>query len=98
MHLGNARTALFNFLFAENKEGVFLLRIEDSDVERSKKLFEQSLQEDLLWMGLEWQEGPDKDKGKGPYHQSKRQAIYDDYYKRLEEAWYVYPCFCSEKN
>ncbi|AKQ33308.1 glutamate--tRNA ligase [Candidatus Coxiella mudrowiae] len=98
MHLGNARTALFNFLFAENKEGVFLLRIEDSDVERSKKLFEQSLQEDLLWMGLEWQEGPTKDKGKGPYHQSKRQAIYDDYYQRLEEAWYVYPCFCSEEQ
>ncbi|WP_304985461.1 glutamate--tRNA ligase [Coxiella-like endosymbiont] len=98
MHLGNARTALFNFLFAENRKGVFLLRIEDTDVERSKKLFEQSLQEDLLWMGLEWQEGPAKDKGKGPYHQSKRQAIYDDYYQRLEEAGYVYSCFCSEEQ
>ncbi len=99
VHLGNARTALFNFLFAENKEGVFLLRIEDTDVERSKKLFEESLEEDLLWMGLEWQEGPSKDKGKkGPYYQSKRQAIYDDYYQRLEKAGYLYPCFCSEEQ
>ena len=98
MHLGNVHTALFNFLFAENKEGVFLLRIEDTDVERSKDVFEQSLQEDLRWMGLEWQEGPAKDKGNGPYHQSKRQAIYNDYYQRLKEAGYAYPCFCSEER
>lgn len=96
MHLGNARTALFNFLFAESKKGVFLLRIEDTDLNRSKKIFEESLQEDLLWMGLEWQEGPSKDKGKGPYYQSKRQAIYDGYYQRLKDTGYLYPCFCSE--
>lgn len=98
MHLGNAHTALFNFLFAKSKEGVFLLRIEDTDVKRSKDVFEQSLQKDLHWMGLEWQEGPAKDKGNGPYHQSKRQAIYNDYYQRLQEAGYAYPCFCSEEQ
>ena len=98
IHLGNARTALFNFLFAENKKGVFLLRIEDTDIERSKDVFEQSLQEDLHWIGLEWQEGPDKDKGNGSYHQSKRQVIYNDYYQRLEESGYTYPCFCNKEQ
>ncbi|MFW0079029.1 MAG: glutamate--tRNA ligase [Coxiella endosymbiont of Haemaphysalis qinghaiensis] len=98
MHLGNAHTALFNFLFAKSKEGIFLLRIEDTDAERSKDVFEQSLQKDLHWMGLEWQEGPSKDKGNGPYHQSKRQAIYNDYYQRLKESGYAYPCFCSKEQ
>ncbi|MFW0039513.1 MAG: glutamate--tRNA ligase [Coxiella endosymbiont of Dermacentor silvarum] len=98
MHLGNARTALFNFLFIMNKKGVFLLRIEDTDVERSKDMFEQSLQEDLRWIGLEWQEGPDKNKGNGSYCQSKRQTIYNDYYQLLETAKYAYPCFCSKEQ
>lgn len=98
MHLGNARTALFNYLFAQNQEGVFLLRIEDTDVERSKEEFDLELREDLRWLGLDWQEGPDKDEGNGPYHQSKRQTIYDDYYQRLESAGEAYPCFCSEEQ
>ena len=97
IHLGNARTALFNFLFAENKKGVFLLRIEDTDIERSKYVFEQSLQEDLHWIGLEWQEGPDKYEDSS-YHQSKRQSIYNNYCQRLEEAKYAYPCFCSKEQ
>ncbi|ATN86411.1 glutamate--tRNA ligase [Coxiella burnetii] len=98
MHLGNARTALFNYLFAKSKDGIFLLRIEDTDVERSKETFDLGLQEDLRWLNLEWQEGPGADEGNGPYHQSKRQAIYDDYYQRLEEADQAYPCFCSEEQ
>ncbi|MBW5803032.1 glutamate--tRNA ligase [Coxiella endosymbiont of Ornithodoros amblus] len=98
MHLGNARTALFNYLFAKSKQGIFLLRIEDTDVERSKEMFDIGFQEDLRWLNLEWQEGPGADQGNGLYHQSKRQAIYDDYYQRLEEAERAYPCFCSEEQ
>ena len=98
MHLGNARTALFNYLFANNKQGIFLLRIENTDAERSKKIFDLSLQEDLRWLNLKWQEGPDADQGNGPYHQSEREAIYDDYYQRLEEAGQIYPCFCTEEQ
>lgn len=96
MHLGNARTALFNYLFAQAEQGVFLLRIEDTDLERSKEAYELGLQEDLRSLGLNWQEGPGADQGNGPYHQSKRQALYDDYYHRLEVAGLAYPCFCSE--
>jgi len=95
IHLGNARTALFNFLFAKGKNGTFLLRIEDTDIERSTVEYDEALQLDLRWLGLDWQEGPDKDQDNGPYHQSKRQPIYDDYYERLESAGQAYPCFCS---
>ena len=98
MHLGNARTAVFNYLFAQKQKGIFLLRIEDTDVERSKKEFDFWLREDLHWMGLDWQEGPDRERKKGPYYQSKRQAIYEDYYRRLEAAGQAYPCFCSEEQ
>lgn len=98
MHLGNARTALFNYLFAQKQEGIFLLRIEDTDIERSKEEFDFWLQEDLHWMGLDWQEGPNKDGEKGPYYQSKRQTIYEDYCQRLKAADQAYPCFCSEEQ
>lgn len=98
MHLGNARTALFNYLFAQQQKGIFLLRIEDTDVRNSKEEFDFGLREDLRWMGLDWQEGPDKEGENGPYHQSKRQTIYENYYQRLEAADQVYPCFCSEEQ
>ncbi len=96
IHLGNARTALFNYLFSQGEGKVFLLRIEDTDLERSKETFDSALQNDLRWLGLNWQEGPGKEGGVGPYHQSKRQSIYNDYYHRLEAAGDVYPCFCSQ--
>lgn len=98
MHLGNIRTALFNALLAKNVGGCFLLRIEDTDQERSDKRYTDLLQQDLLWLGLEWQEGPGHDRDNGPYHQSKRQAVYDDYYQRLEAAGMAYSCFCSEED
>lgn len=98
MHLGNTRTALFNDLLARHAGGTFLLRIEDTDKERSDDRYTQALMEDLTWLGLTWHEGPDEDKGLGPYHQSKRQAIYDDYYQRLTDSGLVYPCFCSEEE
>ena len=98
LHLGNVRTALFNYLFARSQSGIFLLRIEDTDPERSRKEFSDALQRDLHWLGLAWQEGPEADRGHGPYHQSQRNAIYEDYYQRLEEAGAAYPCFCTAEQ
>ncbi len=98
IHLGNIRTALFSALYARNQAGTFLLRIEDTDAERSEERFTEQLQQDLHWLGLDWQEGPSHDAGLGPYFQSQRQAIYDDYYQRLEEAGFAYLCFCSEEE
>lgn len=98
MHMGNARTALFSALLAKHAGGTFLLRIEDTDRERSDQRYTDALQRDLLWLGLQWQEGPGHDKGLGPYHQSERQPIYDDYYDRLQEADVAYACFCSEEE
>lgn len=98
LHLGNARTALFNALLAKQKNGIFLLRIEDTDVARSKEEYIDALEKDLLWLGLDWQEGPHHDLNNGPYFQSQRQAIYDHYYHQLEEQGKAYPCFCSEEE
>ncbi len=86
MHLGNLRTALFNVLVAE--QGTFLLRIEDSDRERSKQEYTDALLRDLTWMGLDWQDGP--------YYQSERNDIYEKYYQQLIDSNRAYPCFCTE--
>jgi glutamyl-tRNA synthetase len=98
MHLGNARTALFNALFAKGQSGTFLLRIEDTDALRSHADFDTGLQEDLRWLGLDWQEGPRVGGDQAPYYQSQRQAIYDQYYQKLQQAKVVYPCFCSDQQ
>ncbi len=98
MHIGNARTALFNFLFAKSGGGLFLLRIEDTDRARSKEEYSKAIEEDLLWLAMPWDEGPGEDCGHGPYHQSARQAIYDDYYARLLTTGQAYHCFCSEEE
>jgi glutamyl-tRNA synthetase len=90
LHLGNMRTALFNALIARHAQGVFLLRIEDTDAARSEAIFTESLMEDLLWLGLQWQEGP--------VCQSDRHAIYNDYYKQLTDKKLAYPCFCSDEH
>ena len=98
IHLGNARTALFNFLFAHSQAGCFLLRIEDSDATRSLLVLAKELEDDLVWLGLPWQEGPGQEKGLGPYYQSQRQAIYTLYYEQLMSKGRAYPCFCSESE
>lgn len=98
IHLGNARTALFNFLFAHSQSGCFLLRIEDSDATRSLLALAKELEKDLLWLGLPWQEGPGQEKGLGPYYQSERQAVYTLYYEQLVSMGRAYPCFCSESE
>lgn len=98
LHLGNVRTALFNWLFSQHYEGSMLLRIEDTDRERSDERYTEALMDDLQWLGINWQEGVGAGGELGPYHQSKRQAIYNDYYDRLEAMKLAYPCFCTEEE
>jgi nondiscriminating glutamyl-tRNA synthetase len=100
LHLGNARTALFNFLLAHHglarhEAGRFLLRIEDTDTERSNERHTEALIADLRWLGMDWDAGPDKEDGRGPYHQSQRSAFYDRYFAELETRDAAYPCFCT---
>ncbi len=98
IHLGNARTALFSALLARKGDGVFLLRIEDTDLERSRSEYVEALQQDLQWLGLPWQEGPGADRGNGPYFQSERARLYADFYNRLEASGQAYPCFCTPQE
>ena len=98
IHLGNLRTALFNALYARRENGTFLLRVENTDAERSKPEFECALMDDLRWLNLDWQEGPGVDGSHGPYHQSERTEIYAEYYQALESEGACYPCFCGETH
>jgi glutamyl-tRNA synthetase len=93
--VGNARTALFNWLFARNRDGVFVLRIEDTDIERSAVEYEKSLIADLRWLGLDWDEGPDAEGDFGPYRQSQRLEVYARYTRTLLNEGKAYYCFCS---
>src|SRR4051794_390217 len=96
LHLGNARTALFNYLLARHLAGRFLLRIEDTDAERSKEPHTAALMADLKWLGMGWDAGPDCEDAKGPYRQSQRRAYYDRYFAELEQRNAVYPCYCTQ--
>lgn len=98
MHLGNARTALFSALYSHHCKGIFLIRIEDTDRSRSSEHFTQQLFEDLRWLGIEWDEGGDVGGPNGPYWQSQRQDIYDQFYHQLEAKDLIYPCFCTEEQ
>jgi glutamyl-tRNA synthetase len=95
LHLGNVRTALFNALLARHWNGRFVLRIEDTDQERSRPEYVAALLEDLRWLGLDWQEGPEVGGPCAPYAQSERAALYAEYYQQLEALGRVYPCFCT---
>jgi glutamyl-tRNA synthetase len=95
LHVGNARTALFNLLLARHSGGRFLVRIEDTDAERSAEAHTQALLADLRWLGIEWDAGPDREDALGPYRQSQRGALYAGYFTLLEERGAVYPCFCT---
>jgi len=98
LHVGNARTALFNWLFARHYEGTFILRIEDTDRERTSKRFEDAIIDELKWLSIDWDEGPEKDGAFGPYHQFERLDIYRDYLQKLIEKEWVYPCYCSDEE
>src|SRR5215469_11258211 len=95
VHVGNARTALFSALLAARDGGGFVLRIEDTDAARSDRVFEDALREDLTWLGIHWQEGPDVGGARGPYRQSERGALYAEYLDKLAARHLVYPCFCT---
>jgi len=98
LHLGLARTALFNYLFAKQNKGIFVLRIEDTDKERSKPEFEKEIIESLKWLGIEWDEGPDIEGDFGPYRQSERTESYKKYLEKLLGEGKAYYCFCSEEE
>ena len=103
LHVGNARTALINWLYAKQTGGKLIVRVEDTDLERSKSLFEKQLLEDLVWLGLSWDEGPNEndpgEKGEfGPYRQSKRLDIYSSNTAQLLAEGKAYRCFARRKN
>ncbi|HOX14813.1 MAG TPA: glutamate--tRNA ligase [Smithellaceae bacterium] len=98
LHVGNARTALFNWMFARHWGGNLILRIEDTDESRSALSYQSNLLDDLKWLGLDWDEGPGKDGAYGPYKQSERLDIYSDHLKKLMDSDLVYPCYCTEEE
>ena len=95
LHLGNARTALLNYLAARKTGGRFILRVEDTDEARSSDSFMRELFEDLHWLGLEWDEGPDVGGPHAAYRQQQRRAIYEEWLVKLDAAGLTYPCFCT---
>jgi len=98
LHVGNARTALFNWLLARGQHGTFILRIEDTDLERSTRASEQAILDDLRWMGLSWDEGVEVGGAFGPYRQTERMQSYVDHTNRLLESGRGYYCFCSAET
>ena len=99
LHIGGARTALYNYLYAKAIGGTFILRIEDTDMERSKSEYEALQIDDLKWLGIFHDEGPDKPNPKyAPYRQSERSAIYQKYADQLIEKDLAYYDFCTEED
>lgn len=98
LHIGNVRTALFNWLFARQKGGTFILRIEDTDVERSEARYETQLMDNLTWLGLNWDEGPDIGGPYPPYRQSDKMDVYRAYAERLIQEKKAYYCFCTAEE
>ncbi|MBO0995807.1 glutamate--tRNA ligase [Bacillus sp. SD088] len=98
LHIGNARTALFNYLFARNAGGKFIIRIEDTDQKRNIAGGEESQLAYLKWLGIDWDESIDKGGNFGPYRQSERNHIYKDYYEDLLDRGLAYKCYCTESE
>ena len=98
LHIGNARTALFNYLFARNQGGKFIIRIEDTDKKRNIAGGEESQLKYLKWLGMDWDESVDVGGEYGPYRQSERNEIYQTYYNQLLENGHAYKCYCTEEE
>ena len=98
IHIGNIRTALFNYLFARKNEGQFILRIEDTDQKRSTSEFEDIIHREMDWLGLDWDEGPQKGGNFGPYRQTERTELYEKYIEELLEKDLAYRCYCTPEE
>lgn len=98
LHVGGARTALFNYLYARTTGGVFILRIEDTDAERSTEESYRGILEGMRWLGLDWDEGPDVGGKYGPYLQSARDVLYHSEVKKLVDQGRAYYCFCTPEE
>src|SRR3989442_1481616 len=98
LHVGGARTALFNWLFARHDGGVFVLRVEDTDPTRVTEDSIEALKGALRWLGLDWDEGPDVEGPFGPYRQTERLQIYRDVAEELLAKGHLYPCYCTPEE
>lgn len=98
IHVGNVRSAFFAWLFARSQEGKFIIRIEDTDLERSKEEYTDILLNDMEWLGLNWDEGPRVGGEYGPYFQSQRSNTYQEYAQKLLNSGHAFRCYCSEEE
>ncbi|MFC1511490.1 glutamate--tRNA ligase, partial [Candidatus Margulisiibacteriota bacterium] len=98
LHIGGARTALFNWLFARNQGGKFILRIEDTDRERSTLEANRAIFQGLEWLGLDWDEGPNIGGNYGPYYQTERLEIHKKHAEQLVKEGKAYYCFCAPEE
>jgi glutamyl-tRNA synthetase len=98
LHIGGVRTALFNWLFARSKGGKFILRVDDTDRQRSSEVFLQSILDSFRWLNLTWDEGPEIGGVYGPYRQSERLSLYREEAERLLASSNAYPCFCTAED
>ncbi len=98
LHIGNARTALFNYLFARHNDGDFIIRIEDTDQKRNIEDGEKSQLENLAWLGIDWDESPENPGEYGPYRQSERKEIYQPLIDQLLASNRAYKCYCTEEE
>ncbi len=98
LHIGGARSALFNYLFAAHNDGEMILRIEDTDLERSRREYETEIIDSLKWLGISWAEGIDAQGDNGPYRQTERLSIYNEYAQKLLDSGQAYYCFCTEEE
>src|SRR5690554_3802566 len=98
LHIGGARSALFNWLFARHFGGTMLVRIEDTDLERSTREAEELILDSLRWLGIDWDEGIDVGGDHGPYRQQERLALYKPYTQKLLESGHAYECYCTEEE
>jgi len=98
LHVGGARTALFNWLFARATGGNFVLRIEDTDQARERPEYRSEIFNALRWLGLDWDEGPMKGGNYGPYTQGERLHLYAQAREKLKSGGFLYPCFCASRS
>lgn len=98
IHVGTAHTMLFNWLWARKQGATFILRLEDTDLQRSETRHEQMVIDEMRWLGLDWQEGPDIGGPFAPYKQTQRLALYQGYFERLKTSGAAYPCYCTREE